>query len=178
MSSRDKIDPAKPLRSPTSKRRARRPKKGGSKRKKLLSPDPAKIFWVSLAACAGTPVEDFFVAAGRSVSASVLARCKSCPVRRECVEHAYIGGVDDKPLKFGFFGGFSPGERKKLSLSEALAAVDLQAPTPGDADWLKLVSDVEVSASSLAAGLVTGRSASGPEMWRTEDDRKLKEFLD
>jgi hypothetical protein len=68
---------------------------------------------------------------------------------------------------------FSPAAQKRLQILEDSGLVEIH-----DADWLRLVSDVEVSASSLAAGLVTGRSASGPEMWRTEDDRKLKEFLD
>jgi hypothetical protein len=43
--------------------------------------------------------------------------------------------------------------------------------------WSELTSDVEVSSSSLAAVLVSGRSASGPESWRTGDNRKLKFLL-
>lgn len=68
---------------------------------------------------------------------------------------------------------FSPAAQKRLQILEDSGLVKAH-----DEDWLELTADVELPSSSLAAVLVAGRSASGPESWRTEDGQKLKEFLD
>lgn len=67
------------------------------------------------AACAETSVEEFFVEAGRVIEPVVLSMCRSCPVRRECLEYAY-----HRDFSAGYFGGFSPGERKKFPVTELL----------------------------------------------------------
>lgn len=87
--------------------------------------------WVDQAACADTPADEFFVEAGRVIDPAVLAACKSCPVRRQCTQYAY-----DREFAAGYFGGFSPGERKKLTVDQALAVIDADTAvtgTPSDA---------------------------------------------
>ena len=156
MSKRGTIDPKKPIRTPRCKkaRRRRTTKRGSKKRSALLSPNPAKIFWVAFAACAGRPVEDFFVSAGKSASPEVLAVCRACPVRRDCVVHAYTGGVDDKPVKSGYFGGLSPDQRKKLSLEKALALVDSESLEQSS-------TNIRPKTSVVAVGLPLRRSSGG-----------------
>lgn len=43
--------------------------------------------------------------------------------------------------------------------------------------YRKLLTTVSVNSSSLAAVLVTGRSASGPNSWHTESGKTLRELL-
>jgi hypothetical protein len=68
------------------------------------------------------------------------------------------------------FSGAAQRRLEMLHTSELLE--------PGTEGWLVLNKDTEVPSSSLAAVLVAGRSASGPESWRTPEGRKLKELLD
>lgn len=68
--------------------------------------------------------EPFFVDAGHVIKDEVQQMCKKrCPVRRECLIHAYLGGPNG-PILGGYMAGFSVGQRKSMTLSEALAKVD------------------------------------------------------
>lgn len=66
--------------------------------------------WVERAACGDLDLDQldmFFVEAGRTLSKEAVALCESCPVRAECLDHAFrreIGG--------GYFGGMSPSKRR------------------------------------------------------------------
>lgn len=79
------------------------------------SPD---LQWLEDAACAEMGVDDFFVDAGHVITPEALDVCRSCPVRVECLTHSYEQG-----LSAGYFGGVSPGQRRTLTLEEALAYV-------------------------------------------------------
>lgn len=80
--------------------------------------------WVSRADCGSTSDAPYFVEAGRVIEADVLSDCKACPVRRECVTHSYLGGPNGTMIGAGYYGGFSLGQRKSMSLEAALAQVD------------------------------------------------------
>ena len=78
--------------------------------------------WLDRAACGDLPLDQlniFFVEAGRTIASSTVAMCAKCPVRRECLNHAYKHDIVS-----GYFGGVSPGRRRILSHSEALAEID------------------------------------------------------
>lgn len=79
--------------------------------------------WLNDAACADLELDDFFVAAGHTISESVLNICRSCPVRRECVEHVYQRDLDS-----GYFGGLSPSQRRSMSLEQALVFIKKDPP--------------------------------------------------
>jgi hypothetical protein len=73
--------------------------------------------WVQDAACGSLELEEldrFFVEAGRSLSADTVKLCQRCPVRAECLDHAY-----DRDIAGGYFGGLSPSKRKSMSHDEA-----------------------------------------------------------
>lgn len=102
------------------------------------APEPAhrdrrSLAWLDRAACAGEAsagVNAFFVAAGCVITAETLTRCRvQCPVRAECVRHAYTGGPGGTPIDAGYFGGFSAGERRAMTLAQALARVAADQPT-------------------------------------------------
>ena len=74
------------------------------------------LAWLRHAACADREVKDYFVEAGHVIDEDVLNLCRACPVRESCIRHAYKQEVTG-----GYFGGLSPGQRRDLSLDEALA---------------------------------------------------------
>lgn len=80
--------------------------------------------WVSNAACRHLPPDQialFFVGAGRSLSRRARQICVGCPVRTDCLKHAY-----DNEIHAGYFGGVSPSQRSSMTLQQALAM--LSAP--------------------------------------------------
>jgi WhiB family transcriptional regulator, redox-sensing transcriptional regulator len=77
--------------------------------------------WLDDAACGALPLEQlnvFFVEAGRTIAASTIAMCRRCPVRQQCLDHAYSNDIAS-----GYFGGVSPGQRRLLSHAAASAAI-------------------------------------------------------
>ena len=91
--------------------------------------------WLDDAACAdlddactaegGSALGLFFVNAGHVIGAEALDMCqRKCPVRRECVVHAYTGLPGGLPIAGGYMGGFSLGQRKDMTLDQALALVE------------------------------------------------------
>lgn len=79
--------------------------------------------WLDRANCKDLDIKDFFVEAGHVIEDSVLNTCKTCPVRRECVMHAYRREVTG-----GYFGGLSPGQRRDMTLDEALEFIKTDGP--------------------------------------------------
>lgn len=73
--------------------------------------------WLDNIACADQPIEAFFVQAGHIIDEEVLNVCRACPVRVDCLKHAYN---EDLNITGGYFGGMSPGQRREMSLEEAL----------------------------------------------------------
>jgi hypothetical protein len=100
--------------------------------------------WLDDAACADLSIDDFFVQAGHVIDESVLNVCRACPVRLACVQHAYN---QDLNITGGYFGGLSPGQRRDMTLDEAVeyiatdtidrprqavASIDLLADVPDE----------------------------------------------
>lgn len=81
------------------------------------------LSWLDRIACADMEGELFFVEAGHVIDEATLDVCRRCPVRVNCIEHAYRLNCTS-----GYFGGLSPGQRRQLTLSEALAVVTGDAP--------------------------------------------------
>ena len=76
----------------------------------------AKFLWLDDAACADQSIDAYFVPAGHSIDDATLKMCLACPVRTDCLRHAYAGGYTN-----GYFGAVSPGQRRTMTLDEALA---------------------------------------------------------
>jgi WhiB family redox-sensing transcriptional regulator len=77
--------------------------------------------WLDDAACGNLSLDQlnvFFVEAGRTIAASTMAMCRRCPVRQQCLDHAYTNEIAS-----GYFGGMSPGQRRLLSHADATAAI-------------------------------------------------------
>lgn len=77
--------------------------------------------WLAHAACGDLPLEElevYFVEAGRSIAPATIARCRSCPVRFQCLDHAY-----DHQIASGYFGGVSPSKRRSMSHADARASI-------------------------------------------------------
>jgi WhiB family redox-sensing transcriptional regulator len=76
------------------------------------------LLWLNHIACADMDLGDFFVDAGHAIINKVLNVCRSCPVRLECLNHAY-----NMKVSGGYFGGLSPGQRREYDLDEAIEFV-------------------------------------------------------
>ena len=79
----------------------------------------------------GEPDKDavglFFVEAGHVIDEDVKVLCRQCPVRRECLIHAFTGDIDGKPISAGYFAGFSQGQRKKNSFDALYSIVEAES---------------------------------------------------
>ena len=81
----------------------------------------SELSWLDDAACSNLALAQlslFFVEAGRTIAPETKALCRQCPVRRECLDHAYVHDIAS-----GYFGGVSPGRRRALSHAEALELI-------------------------------------------------------
>ena len=91
------------------------------------------IDWINDAACdEDMDLSRFYVEAGERIDVETLKLCAGCPVRRECVTHAYdVAEAGEPPLGHpgGYFGGLSPALRRELTLEEALE-VEVEVPAP------------------------------------------------
>ena len=77
--------------------------------------------WLDEAACGNLPLDQlnmFFVEAGRTIASSTITLCQRCPVRTECLDHAYRNEILS-----GYFGGISPGQRRTMSHEQARASI-------------------------------------------------------
>lgn len=80
--------------------------------------------WLDDAACGELELDQlplFFVEAGRTIAAETVALCRRCPVRRECLDHAYTHQISS-----GYFGGVSPGRRRTLSHAAAIELLETE----------------------------------------------------
>jgi hypothetical protein len=73
--------------------------------------------WLDDAACAGLPIEAFFVQAGHVIDEEVLNVCRGCTVRMDCLRHAYTATLN---ITGGYFAGMSPGQRRDMSYEQAV----------------------------------------------------------
>ncbi len=69
---------------------------------------PEPTSWQADAACHDVDADLFFSLDEREQQ-QALAVCASCPVRRECLEHAIANGEH-----YGIWGGTREGERRRL----------------------------------------------------------------
>jgi hypothetical protein len=77
--------------------------------------------WLDRAACADMSQEQFFVNAGHVMDDPARHACLTCPVWRECTIFSYLGSPEGKLIAGGYFAGLSLGQRRKMSLGQALA---------------------------------------------------------
>lgn len=73
--------------------------------------------WLDEAACKDLDINSFFVQAGHIISDDILNVCRGCPVRVQCVKHSFNEKLN---ITGGYFGGLSPGQRRAMSLEQAL----------------------------------------------------------
>jgi WhiB family transcriptional regulator, redox-sensing transcriptional regulator len=72
----------------------------------------AQMAWTTRAACLDMPLDLFFPSnSDPAFYRTARTICKSCPVRKECLELA----LDmENGLHYGMFGGLTPDERRDL----------------------------------------------------------------
>jgi Transcription factor WhiB len=87
-------------------------------------PDNVDLSWVLKAECRDFEISQMFVSAGHVIDPAVREACRRCEVRRECLVHAYA-----QRRSSGYFGGMSPGQRRDISLSDALEYIEQDTPT-------------------------------------------------
>lgn len=68
-------------------------------------------------------IKKFFVAAGHVITVPQKQMCTACPVRRECLIHAFIGS-DGKSVTAGYLAGFSSGQRNSTPFEQLYAQVE------------------------------------------------------
>jgi WhiB family redox-sensing transcriptional regulator len=88
----------------------------------LLDDDHDGLRWLDEIACADADLSEYFVAAGHTISPEAKARCNACPVRRQCLTHAYERDIDA-----GYMADVSPSQRRRMTLPEALESIGLAA---------------------------------------------------
>lgn len=66
--------------------------------------------WRKQAKCVGTDTNGFFGERGQNDYSHQRLLCASCPVQNPCLQFA----LDNSP-RDGFFGGFTPKERRRLT---------------------------------------------------------------
>lgn len=88
-----------------------------------LNIDSDGLLWLYDMACIDADADDFFTASGNAIPIEVLETCRACPVRVDCITHAYENG-----LTAGYFGGISAPKREKMTLDEALVVVAADVP--------------------------------------------------
>lgn len=105
--------------------------------------DVHSLLWLDRAACAELEIPDFFVAAGHVIDDVTLNICRGCPVRLECVRHAYKHKIIG-----GYFGGLSPGQRREMSIDEAEVFINADPPRESRDDCDRPERVREVTAGS------------------------------
>lgn len=73
--------------------------------------------WLDDSACADEELSTFFGGKGGNGEAAKKV-CSGCPVRVQCVTHAYESEAED-----GIFGGLSPSQRRGMDLATALVFI-------------------------------------------------------
>lgn len=91
----------------------------------LTDDDHDGLRWLDDIACADVDQDLMFVEAGHTIDPGVVEMCRGCPVRRECLIHAYT-----RPVHNGYLAGLSPSARRKMTLQEALEFIENDPPRP------------------------------------------------
>lgn len=91
----------------------------------LTDDDHDGLRWLDDIACKDLDQSVMFVEAGHTIEAELVDLCRTCPVRRECLIHAYT-----RPVKSGYLAGLSPSQRRRMTLAEALEYVENDPPRP------------------------------------------------
>lgn len=78
-----------------------------------------RFTWLNDVACERMDIVDFFVPAGHAIAEKTLNVCRGCPVRESCLRHAYDVGIFN-----GYFGGLSPGQRRSMTVDEAVDFIE------------------------------------------------------
>lgn len=91
-----------------------------------------ELNWLTKCTCGNADPKAFFVNAGEVIDPVALNISRACPSRREEVIFAYT-----RDIRKGFFGGLSAGQRRRLSLEEALDFITQDAP-----DWEQVPAEV------------------------------------
>lgn len=81
----------------------------------LVDDDHDGLRWLDDIACADLDPSVMFVEAGHTIDPAIIELCRGCPVRRECLIHAYT-----RPVRSGYLAGLSPSQRRRMTLEEAL----------------------------------------------------------
>lgn len=92
----------------------------------FLSNHEDNLEWLENALCSEMEISDFFVEAGHTINQEVINVCRMCPVREQCIRHAYRHGISG-----GYFGGISPGQRRDMNLEAALKYAKKDIIPPG-----------------------------------------------
>ncbi|HHC07605.1 MAG TPA: WhiB family transcriptional regulator [Actinobacteria bacterium] len=74
----------------------------------LAAPILEELPWAAFSACRDADPELFF-GGTKEQTEKALAICRSCAVRRECLDHAL-----EVRERFGIWGGMTESERRKL----------------------------------------------------------------
>ena len=76
--------------------------------------------WVDEAKCADLDLSRFFVEAGHVMPDEARTACMTCPVWEQCLTYSFLANPDGKMISGGYFASFSLGQRRKLTLGEAI----------------------------------------------------------
>lgn len=87
--------------------------------KRLVSSD---LSWLDACTCSQFALNEFFVAAGQTIDPDVLEAARRCPARRQEIIFAY-----GRDVRAGYFGALSPGQRRTMTLEQALKFAARQA---------------------------------------------------
>ena len=79
----------------------------------IHDPRVLRQVWSERANCGTVHHDLYFPDEGESPPQSALACCAACPVAQECLATALYHEMDDD-LRFGWWGGLSPEERREL----------------------------------------------------------------
>lgn len=76
--------------------------------------------WIDDAACKDLELPMYFVEAGHVMPEEARKSCMECPVWEKCLIYSYLANPDGKMISGGYFAGFSLGQRRKLTLGQAI----------------------------------------------------------
>lgn len=112
--------------------------------------NPDRYRWTLQVLCAELDsLEPLFVLPGQQISEDTKEICRHCPVRKQCLELALLR---DAPA--GYFGGFSQGERARMTLSDVdriIAADPPRLSAPPLPDPSRRVDELSAEADRAAA---------------------------
>ena len=110
--------------------------------------------WQDLAHCRGMDTEFFYPdPSAPSHVAKIRELCGGCPVAGECLDLALSSGDN----RFGYFGGKSPQERRRIAMQRTRDAMDNQ----------KLAWSIEQE--SLPADIRQLSRGTYPQRWKVAD---------